>query len=205
MKCLVAIAAGGLLLWAPAFPAPIRVTDGAVEMRLDPAAPELTCVVVRTSGDAARDDAACHRAAEDNRTGPLPYPTGTYLYGDADLHPAECRLKERPLPARYGAMCAAHVRAMRKARFPRALERATWLAEEDLAEVPGRGGSGIARLGINEQGAAAYCVPTRPSGNPSLDAKVCAVLLRHAHYEPALDSAGEPTPATDHFAYVYRK
>jgi TonB family protein len=181
----------------------IRVSEGSVEMRLDRAAPELTCVVVRTSGNAKIDDAACTRAIAPHRSGRLPYPKGVYFYGNAARHPAECRLiGGGSIPAELETLCAAQVAAMKKARFAGHISPETWLRASDLKSVPGPGGRGTVRLGINERGRATYCVVTDSSGNAALDRRACEAFLKRARYEPALNSDGQPTASTDHRRYV---
>lgn len=192
-------AIAGLLPVSPVMAENLVLTQGPIEMMLDPAAPELTCRVVRTSGDPATDDAACAAAAAEHRTGALPYPKGTYFYGDAERHPNECRLNGKPLPQEFGAMCAAHVQRMRRARFPLAIGSQTWLS--DLGAVHGPGGHGLVRLGIDPEGRARYCLVTKPSGNSELDRRVCEAMTAKARYEPALDSAGAPTFSVDYRAY----
>ena len=190
---------------APAGAQELRVVEGQVEMVLDQAAPELSCVVVRTSGDAAVDGKACEAAVARSRTGPLPYPKGTYLYGDEERRPTDCRVKGKPLEKRFRAMCQGHVAAMGKARFNRAIDPKSWLQPSDLGSLTGRAGRGGLKLGIGADGRATYCVTVQPSGNSELDRRACEALLRRARYEPALNSAGVPTPSDDYRPYAWLK
>jgi hypothetical protein len=198
-------AVGALLSTAPASAQMIEAAEGEIRMLLDPAAPELSCVVVRTSGDPHADDAACEKAKMINRTGDRHYPTGTRFYGDINRHPAECRVKGEPVAEEYRAMCARHVAAMRKSRMAMAIAHLDWLQPSDFDALEGPGGRGTLRLAVDENGRAIYCIPFKSSGNPMLDKRACEAMLRRARYEPALNSAGEPTPSIDHRIFNWSK
>lgn len=52
------------------------------------------------------------------------------------------------------------------------------------------------RFVVGRDGRVDSCRVTRSSGNRSLDETTCRLILRRFHYRPALDSEGEPVPAT---------
>lgn len=53
------------------------------------------------------------------------------------------------------------------------------------------------RLEINAEGRVSRCNIVESSGNASLDAKTCEVLISRARYEPARNAAGEAVPGGD--------
>ena len=67
-----------------------------------------------------------------------------------------------------------------------------------VSDYPGRalagGTSGrvVVRLGISAEGRPTECVPVATSGDASLDARTCEVIMARARFEPALDAAGQP-------------
>ena len=62
----------------------------------------------------------------------------------------------------------------------------------DQANFANQGGTSRMMMMIDETGALKDCMVEETSGFASLDAMTCAVLLKRAKFEPALDSAGKP-------------
>ena len=83
-----------------------------------------------------------------------------------------------------------NIRARAKANL------ASFISDEDYPEMAyerDQGGTVKFALLINEAGRVADCTVTESSNVPSLDAQSCAILVRRARFEPAVDTAGKPT------------
>ncbi|HEV2816935.1 MAG TPA: hypothetical protein VGW40_06920 [Allosphingosinicella sp.] len=176
--------------------APAIVADGPIEMRVDADAPVLACIVTRTSGDAAADDAACLRALAE-RGGPGDgFPRDAFIGADAEGRFVECHMaRAQPAPPDFARLCAARLQALRRARSMVPLNLGGWIGAADLAGVGGAGGRVTARLGIDDRGLPTYCLILASSGNRRLDGVVCPTLLRRARFRPARDAEGRPMPS----------
>ncbi|GGB93115.1 hypothetical protein GCM10011494_09420 [Novosphingobium endophyticum] len=60
------------------------------------------------------------------------------------------------------------------------------------------------RVSINTDGRVSSCSVTSSSGSPDLDEAACDGMTRYARFNPALDTAGNPTTDTYSTAIVYR-
>lgn len=90
----------------------------------------------------------------------------------------------------------AALRALRK--LPRSINNLGLRSESYPREAMEDGVSGqlVMRLTIALDGRATDCRVVATSATASLDQTACRVALRHGRFEPALDSAGQPTAAT---------
>ena len=186
----------------PALASDIRVVDGAIHMILDSAAPELTCVVVTSSGVADVDDAACERASASNARHPDTIPKGTYFFGNAERQPVECRNDTGvDLPEGFDRACADLVQRMQRARFVRAIRPQLWLAQAAFTGFTGPPGTLSMRVGVGANGRPTYCLLTTRSGNRTFDGVFCTIIRKRARFEPALNSEGQPTPSIYHHRF----
>jgi TonB family protein len=74
--------------------------------------------------------------------------------------------------------------------------RAVWVNYDSLpdqAKSEGMTGKVWFTLVVNPEGRASACNVTQTSGWPILDQATCAMIMRTARFEPALDGLGEPT------------
>lgn len=173
--------------------APMTVTDGTIEMRVDPAMPVLGCIVTRTSGDAAADTAACRRTEDKGPRPPGALPPETGFSADAEGRFVRCDLPDAAArPADFERQCAAELQRLRLARSMVPLDWGTWLTDADLAGGRVRV---TARLGIDGEGRPTYCLIAMSSGNSGIDALVCPTLLRRARFRAARDIEGRPMPS----------
>ncbi|CCA94311.1 MULTISPECIES: energy transducer TonB [unclassified Novosphingobium] len=60
------------------------------------------------------------------------------------------------------------------------------------------------RVSINADGRVSSCSVTSSSGSPDLDEAACDGMTRYARFNPALDTAGNPTTDTYSTAIVYK-
>jgi TonB family protein len=107
-----------------------------------------------------------------------------------------------PRVARYRA--ALYVKGERlpyesAAGRPRANLNSYFSTDDYPAEALRAGAEGTVqfRLDINTEGRVSRCNIVQSSGNASLDAKTCEVLISRARYTPARNAAGEAVPGTD--------
>lgn len=73
----------------------------------------------------------------------------------------------------------------------------------DAARRARRGGTVLARIGIDPRGRVADCTVTGSSGDPELDATTCRLIAARFRYEPARDAAGRPAPDVRHWRQVW--
>jgi TonB family protein len=89
---------------------------------------------------------------------------------------------------------------------PRANLNSYFSTDDYPAEALRAGAEGTVqfRLEIDTEGRVSRCNLVRSSGNASLDARTCEVLISRARYEPARNAAGEAIPGTDEGRVTWR-
>jgi hypothetical protein len=195
MRILLLLAAL-LIAASPASAEDIRVVDRNVTMILDPAAPELTCTVVESSGNKVLDDFACNRAAAAHARHPGALPPGTYFYYDSERRPVQCRTETTDAWTEAADQaCADLVQRMQSARLVRAIRPHMWLAQAAFTGFTGPEGMLTVRIGVGSNGRPSYCYLETRSGNRTFDGVFCTIIRKRARFEPALNSAGQPTPS----------
>lgn len=96
-----------------------------------------------------------------------------------------------------------------QARGARPKGQAGWAARiqenypSDALRMEKEGRVGVA-VTIGSDGRVTGCTVTSSSGTPSLDRAACDGMQRYARYDPALDSAGNPTSGSASTAIVYK-
>lgn len=96
------------------------------------------------------------------------------------------------LPLLYALALTA---ATAKGKAPVGIDTDRWLTSDDYAkrDLDARvHGATRYELTIDRQGLPTTCQTIYSSGYPALDKKSCILLLRNAHYKPALDEMGAP-------------
>jgi hypothetical protein len=178
--------------------ADLRVTEGRIAVVMDSAAPELTCRVVRTSGDFLADDAVCARAAAANALHPGVFPIRSYFTRNQEGVVAGCRARAKiEDAAAFERACAELVQTMGRSRPLSPIRPEMWLRmAEESGHFVGDPGALSVRLGVGRNGTPTYCLLLTRSGNRRFDGIICRILLHRARFRPALNSDGEPTPGT---------
>ena len=158
--------------------------EGRVEIRFDvtESGSIENCVVTKSSGIAALDEAACGKMA--------------------NLSPVEAVVDSRGKPVR-----STLIRTVNFQIGTRGLRGEYALSSEvafpivvsdkrlDLARSLGRG-SATLNLDISEQGKLIGCRLIDPTGAATLDAFVCSAVKHYGIFKPALDSGGRPKSAS---------
>lgn len=171
---------------------PVRLTIGRTVVQLDAELPVLACTVIRTSHDPDADERACARAREQRGIAAptmsfQPDRTGRFI--SCRPHPAA-----EPSPA-FQAACSSELERIQEMRAMIPIDMSAWLEREDLVSLVTVTGQAEIRIGVDEEGRAAYCLLAEPRGNLRLERHVCRKIMRRARFHPARDLQGRPMPS----------